>query len=97
MTRARIDCWTGTMGQPIPNDTNVVKVLEWITQSSTRIFALHHVDEKISAALKTKGRKGNFEIQYYTLIGKSFVDGLMHKDKDTVEGHERQEIVFAIH
>lgn len=75
----------------------VVKFLEWITSTSTRVYVLKYVDEKISDALKMKRRKENVEIQHYTLIGECFVDGLTSKKKAAVGGDETQEVAFALH
>ena len=74
----------------------IVKFLEWITKSTTRIFALDYVNEKISAALKNKVRKEDVEIQHYTLIGECFVDGLMNEEKSAI-GDEQQNVAFALH
>jgi hypothetical protein len=80
-----------------PCSNLIVKFLEWTTKSRTRIFALDYVDEKISAALKDRVRKEDVGIQHYTLIGESFVDGLMSKEKAEVAGNMKQEVAFALH
>jgi hypothetical protein len=75
----------------------IVKFLEWTTKSKTRTFAPDYVDEKISTTLKDKVRKEDIEIQHYTLIGESFVDGLINKEKTEIAGNMKLEVAFALH